>query len=233
VPVFEIPDALPLDDGALEVEVASLGDAALSELLAAADPQSSPHPVVAKALLELADSLRVGERYDAVTFDAGANGSRRRVRVDGVVRQRLRRYVESLPAPPARSDALVGVLVEADFEKRTARLRTATDPAVTVTFDEDLADDIQLALRQQATLRGEVMYDQKTNVARSVRLQRLERGQQLVLGLDPEEFWRVRDFDELARLQGAGDPVDPEDLYDADATDEERDAFMAAIAELD
>jgi hypothetical protein len=45
VPVFEIPEALPLDDGALEVEVASLGDAALGELLAAADPQSSPHPV--------------------------------------------------------------------------------------------------------------------------------------------------------------------------------------------
>jgi hypothetical protein len=36
-----------------------------------------------------------------------------------------------------------------------------------------------------------------------------------------------RTFEELARLQGAGGPVDPADIYDADATDEERDAFAA------
>ena len=94
---------MPLDDGALEVEVASLGDAALAELLAAADPESSPHPVVAKALLELADSVRVGERYDAVTFDAGSErappeGPRRRRRcVSGSARTS-----SQCRAPPAR-----------------------------------------------------------------------------------------------------------------------------------
>ena len=62
---------------------------------------------------------------------------------------------------------------------------------------------------------------------------RLDRGEQLVLGLDSAEFWQSRTLDELARLQGAGRPIDPEELYDADATDEERDAFMAAIAVLD
>ncbi|MGB0094408.1 MAG: hypothetical protein WBP81_17990, partial [Solirubrobacteraceae bacterium] len=75
--------------------------------------------------------------------------------------------------------------------------------------------------------------DPETSVAKSVRLHRIDRGEQLVLGLDAEEFWRERSFEELARLQGAGQPADPDALYDADATDEERDAFMAALSELD
>jgi hypothetical protein len=38
---------------------------------------------------------------------------------------------------------------------------------------------------------------------------------------------------ELAARQGIGGPVDPTVLYDEDATDEERDAVMAALAELE
>lgn len=232
VPVMEIPDVELPEDETLGIDVSSLGEAALDRVVDAADPESQPDPIIAKALLELADGLRIGERYDSVTFDAQANGHRRKAQVDMEVRKHLRTYVDSAPPVPIRSDTLLGVLVEADFEKRTARLRTPTEPAVQVAFDDDLADDIQDALRQQASFRGEVLYDPRSNVAKSVRLQRIERGEQLVLGLDPEEFWRARTFDDLARLQGAGQPADLNGLYDADATDEERDAFMAAISEL-
>jgi hypothetical protein len=232
VPVLEIPDFGAPEEG-LDIDVASLGEAALGELVGAADPQSHPDPIVAKALLDLTDTLRVGERYDALTFDSKTHGRRRRVRIDGDVRQRLRAYVDSAPPVPTRPDAVVGVLVEVDFEKRTARLRTATESGVQVSFHDDLADDIQAALRQQASYRGEVVYDRETSIAKSVRLQRIERGEQLVLGLDAEEFWRERSFEDFARLQGAGQPADPDALYDADATDEERDAFMAALSELD
>jgi hypothetical protein len=103
---------------------------------------------------------------------------------------------------------------------------------VTVEFPEDLDDDIHAALRQPATLRGEVTYDPRTHVARSVALDALERGEQLVMGVDPRDFWRVRSFEELAAEQGAGFPVDPDRLYDRDASEEEKDAFMAALAEL-
>lgn len=232
VPVLEVPQFVPADDSTLDLEATSLGDAALAQVLDAADPQKHPHPVVAKGLLELAESLRVGERYDSITFDSDAGGRRRKVRVDGVVRARLRVYVDSVPLPPVRQDAVVGVLVEADFEKRTARLRTPTEPAVQVSFAQDLDDDIQAALRQQATLRGEIVFDPKTHVARSVVLRALDRGEQLVLGLDSAEFWRDRSFEDLARQQGAGEPVDARNLYDAEASDEERDAFMAVLAEL-
>jgi hypothetical protein len=89
------------------------------------------------------------------------------------------------------------------------------------------------ALRQQASLRGEVVYDAKSDIAKSVRRQRIERAEQLVLGVDPEELRRERTFEDLARLQGAGQPANLDALYDADAIDEERDAFMAAISEMD
>ena len=232
VPVLEVPEFAMTDDSTLDLEAMSLGDAALAQVFDAADPQKHPHPVVANGLLELAELLRVGERYDAITFDSEADGRRRTVRVDGEVRVRLRAYVDSVPPPPVRQDAVVGVLVQADFEKRTARLRTPTQPAVQVSFAEDLDDDIQAALRQQATLRGEIVFDPKTHVARSVVLRALDRGEQLVLGLDAEEFWRERSFEDLARQQGTGEPVDAASLYDAEASDQERDAFMAVLAEL-
>jgi hypothetical protein len=233
VPVLEIPDVELGEEDTLDLDVASLGDAALDRVIDAADPQTHPDPLIAKALLELADRLRIGERYETLTFDAKTSSHRRNVQIDREARERLRAYVDSAPPTPARPDALVGVLVEADFEKRTARLRTATEPGVQVSFDDDLADEIQDALRHQASFRGEVVYDRKTNVAKSVSLQRIDRGEQLVLGLDVEEFWRERSFEDLARLQGAGQPADPESLYDAEATAEERDAFMAALSELD
>ena len=228
VPVFELPDAVPVD-GMLDLDVSSLGETALDALLAAADPQQHSHPLVAKALLELADTMRLGERYQAVSFDSPTrHGGRREVSVDGEVRARLRSYVDSMPVLTSRPDAVGGVLVEADFESRTARLRTVSG-AVRVTFDESLDDDIQTALREATTLRGEVVYDPRTHTAKSVVLHAVERGEQLLLGLESAAFWRERSFVELAREQGAGRPVDPAVLVDADASDAERDAFMAAI----
>ena len=234
VPVLELPDFELFEGETLDIDVASLGEQALEAVIDATDPRSHPNvdPTVVKALVDVADRLRIGDRYEALTFDAKTNGRRRTARVDGEGRQRLRSYVNSVPPTASREDALVGTLVEADFEKRTARLRTATEPAVQVSFDDDLADAIQYALRQHASFRGEVVYDPRTSVARAVRLQRIDRGEQLVLGLDAEEFWREWSFEDLAQVQGAGQPADLDALYDAGATEKERDAFMAAISEL-
>ena len=231
VPVLEVPDAVAVE-GQFDVDVESLSESALYALFDAADPQQQAHPIVAKALLDIADQLHVGERYEAVTFESTVRARRREVRVDGTVRARLRHYVDSALVLTTRPDSVSGVLVEADFEKRTARLRTVTQSAVLVAFDEDLDDAIHTALREPATLRGQVVYDPKTNIARSVVLRAVERGEQLVLGLEPGEYWRTRTIEDLAREQGAGQPIEPETLYDADASEGERDAFMAAIAEF-
>lgn len=234
VPVFELPEVAGDEEPMLDVDVASLGESALAKVLDAVDPQEQPHPVVATALLELADDLHVGDRYEAVNFKSTRQGRPwRAVCVDRETRSRLRAYVESVPGRRVRPDAVLGVLVEADFEKRSARLRTPTEPAVEVNFTDELDDDIHAALRQRASFRGEVVYDPKTNTARSVVLRKIVRGEQLILGLDSQEYWLERSFDDLARQQGSGQPADVEALYDAEASDEERDAFMAALAELD
>lgn len=229
VPVLDLPRPAA-EPSSLEVETTTLTEDAVELLLDVAEFKREPHPVVARALVELADALRVGDRYEAVVFDRPTNGGPPRlVRVDGIARKHLRLYADHGPQP-VRPDSVSGVLVEADFEKRTARLRTPTEPAVQVEFTEDLDDDIHAALRQPATLRGDVTYDPRTHVARSVTLSKVERGEQLVMGLDPQDYWRERSFEELAAEQGAGRPVDPEELYDADASEDEKDAFMVALA---
>jgi len=235
-PVLELPDLpAPADLGAFDFEVSTLGQTALDTLLNVAEdktPEPS-HPLIAKALLDMAEKLHIGERYGAIVFDEAPNGARRgrQVRVDGSVRARLHAYVEEANVMASRPEDLAGVLFEADFEKRTARLRTPTQGAVDIVFSPEHDDTIQTALRQSSTVRGDVVYDPHTHMAKSVRLTEVLRGiEQLVL--DPGEFWRELSFQELAGRQGSGRPVDPESLYDAGATDEERDAFVAAIAEL-
>jgi hypothetical protein len=238
VPVLELPEAAPFDaEATLDLDVPDLGQSALEALLDAGemsdDADDGPaDPVVANALLSVADGMYIGERYDSITFIVAANGApSREVKIDGYVRRRLREYVDSVPGPELREDDLVGVLFEADFEKRTARLRTPTETSVEVSFLEAHDDAIQAALRQNSTVRGNVAYDSRNHVAKSVRLTEIVQGvEQLVL--DPGEFWRALSFEDLAERQGSGRPVDPGALYDDEATDEERDSFMAAIAEI-
>jgi hypothetical protein len=234
-PILELPDPAPqeLETAArLDFEVITLGESAVNALLDAVKAPSDP--LIAKAILDVADGMFVGERYDAIMIDAPPSDGRRRrkVKIDVKTRKRLRKYVDAAPAPAPQADDLVGSLVEADFERCTARLRTPTDAAVEVSFSDEHADDIQSALRQKATVRGDVLYDPRTHAAKSVRLTEIVRGIEQ-LALDPDEFWNKVSFEELAERQASGLPVDPEDIYAKAATDEERDAVLAALAELE
>jgi len=233
VPILELPES-PVSAGeqTLEVEAATLTEIALESLFAAAEGDEVD-PVVAGALLDLTDKLQIGERYESLAFEFRSPRARapRTVEIDRAGRARLRELVERQEVA-LREDTLVGTLVEADFEKRTARLRGPFQEAVSVSFPDELADDIHEALRQQATLLGKIAYDPETRVARSVRLQQITRGRQLTLGIDPDEFWTERSITELARAQGVVPATRPEELYDAGASEEERDAFMAALASL-
>lgn len=233
VPVLELPEVHATHGETLDIDVATLGEAAVGVLLDAVQGDAEPHPVVAKALLALADGMHVGDRYETVAFDARIrNQPRRQACVDGAVRAHLREYVDLGMGATSRPDAIAGTLVEADFEKRTARLHTPTQPSVQVDFPEDLDDDIYAALRHATTLHGEVAFDPATNTAKAVAVTAIEPGTQLLLSSGAEEYWAERSFEDLARQQGTGRPLDPETLYDADATDAERDAFMAAVADL-
>jgi hypothetical protein len=124
---------------------------------------------------------------------------------------------------------VVGVLVEADFENLTARLRTLSGEKVAVTFDETKADAIQEALRRQAELVGEVHYDPKKLVATSVRLRELHRAEQLMFGSERENFWETVSVEGLAQLRGIGPVEYPERLQETRIPDDEVEAFLAAL----
>jgi hypothetical protein len=176
-------------------------------------------------LVQLADEIGVGVRCDAVQLDV--QGARASVVIDVGARERLREIAER-PARP-RADTVVGTLVEADFERGTARLRAVGQRPVRVSFDDDLADEIQEALRRPAELVGEVTYDRETGVARSVALRRISPAEQLVLGLETEDFWLEPSFEDLRQQQGVGPADDLEALSDDELTDEEADEFLAAL----
>jgi hypothetical protein len=70
--------------------------------------------------------------------------------------------------------------------------------------------------------------------ARSVALHAIQQPEQLIMGVDAAAFWRAPSYDDLAEQQGVDlAPIDPDDLYDAGATEEERDAILAAISTLE
>jgi hypothetical protein len=232
VPVLELAPPPGSGEETLDLDDATLGESAVLLLLDAVDDGRSTHPVVLRGLLELADQLDIGGRYETIDFDARIGSGARHTCIDAGTRERLTIQVTAAERQAARPDAVGGTLVEADFERRTARLRTSTDVAVHVEFSPEFEDEIQAALRHPATMRGDVTYDPLTHVAKRVTVRNVERGAQMELIPDVDDFWSERSFADLANEQGAGEPVDPESLYDPDATEDERGAFMAAIADL-
>lgn len=230
VPVLTLPALL--EEDALEVGAeVMLGHVALDRLLdAGADPHQAD-PLVAEALRDVADRVRVGDRYEAVTFSITSNGRpARAVRVDAEVRAQLSDYVAAAMPVGARTDMVVGTLVEADFERRTARLKNMADDAIAVQFGEDLADEVHAALRGPMAVRGDVTYDPKTQQVRSVQLHEIVTGEQLSFSDDTARYWDPPDFADLMRDQGTVGNVGV--IAGSGASDEEADRFLAALAEF-
>ena len=128
---------------------------------------------VAEAFVRLVDDVGVGSRFRSLTLEEEGPAGRKMVTLDRPARDRLFEIVSA--APSARDDSLVGVLVEADFESNTARLRTTGGQRIAISFETELADRIQEGLRGQSEFRGEVSYDPKTPEARSVNLRSIVR----------------------------------------------------------
>jgi hypothetical protein len=151
----------------------------------------------------------------------------RPVLVDKERRAELESGRHALPAQDVREDAFLGVLVEADFEKRTAGLRTSDGQRVDVLFADGQADLIQQWLRRPGELRGLVEYS-NTGHVRRIELTAIESSHQHDL-FDPAAFWDVQPVHVLAAAQGVHPINDLDELAASDLTGEEFDAFLAAI----
>jgi hypothetical protein len=226
VAVLEAPERTP-EPGRFELADQGLGRLAIDKALDIAAGDERGMPDVADAFVRMADEVGVGRRYEAISLEQARAGRPKTVRIDCVSLERLK--AEARRPADAKDDSVTGVLVEADFESGTARLRGSGGGRTQVQFPVELADEIQQALREPARLRGEVRYDPKTSEARSVQLQEIVRGDQLALGLDPGDFWTSPTIAEIADELGVAPISDTETLRDLDATDDDVDRMLAAL----
>ena len=225
---LEVPE-LAREEPGLDLDVQTLGEQAMETTLRAARGEEDANPDVVEALVNLVTELAVGDRYESAWLER-VNSHEPRIVIDRAGGARLRELA-SRHVPSLREDRIVGTLVEADFEKRTARLRTPEGKALVAQFADDLAGDIQMALRRPAELEGRVSLDPRTSQATSVELRQVRRADQLALGLEPDEFWRNPTVEELRLQRGVQAVSDLSLLRDYSATTGEIDAFMAAIVE--
>lgn len=215
----------------LPLTVSDLGGAAFVEVMRVVSPGTESVDVeLASALTQLGDELGIGERNDYLSLgEAGVDpllDAPDAVRLDGTVRQRMRAISER--PKRAQDDAIVGTLVEADFERRTARLQPPFGASIVVMFPEEMADDIYQALRRPAELQGKVWFDPKIATARQIELRRVVRADQL--DLDSGTFFVERTVWQLASEQNVPGPVaDLRELSDPDLIDEERAAFLSPL----
>jgi len=175
--------------------------------------------------------LGIGDRNTSIVLTDHVAETEDRPTRRAEINLRVRQRMQELGSQSLRSrdETLVGVLVEADFEGNTARLRLADGGAVTVNFSADLADEIQEALRSRAGFEGAVRYHPKTSQATSVELRAVIRGTQLVL--DAEAFWQPKTFAGLQMRQGTTGRINPADMAIPGLSDEERAAFLAGYVE--
>lgn len=183
---------------------------------------------IARGLADLADDLAIGTRYASLRFvaEGGSIGERSSV-LNRAARGRLRQVADQTPS--VAPSAIAGTLVEADFEQRTARLRTSANRRVRVEFSDDHADEIQRALRQKAEFDGVVTYDPSTNQAVAVEMRSIRRTQQLGLNLASTDYWVRSTIADLAEEQHVSHVGDLSTMRDDEASDDEIDRFFEAL----
>ena len=207
----------------------SLGELALDMTLdTLLGSESNPH--IAERLVQTADEVGIGTRYSSLTFDELLG--RRRVRravLDPGTRDRL--YSTAERATGDRRDSVVGTVFEADFEKNSAKLRTVRNQTVSVTFSDELADDVQDLLRHQGELRGHVYYDENTGEAKRIAVQRIVRTEQLLVGVEPDQYWQHRSVSDLIAERATPVANDSAAIVSSEISPEEAESFLIAISE--
>jgi hypothetical protein len=228
VELLELPDVGEPSDDELPISVAALSSQAFDRVLTAInDDGPAMDPELARAIAQMAGELGIGDRNHAITIGDRDAAPPQQATIDSAVRTRMTRYGRI--AASLKDETIVGLLVEADFEDNTARLRLADGGAVNIHFPAEMADEIQVALRSRAGFEGVVRYDPHTSQAASVEVRAVKRNAQLVL--DSESFWKTTPFSELQAAQSTSGIFDPDSIAITDLADDERATFLAALAE--
>lgn len=233
-----LPDSVSADSDGLPVSVEDLGWQALDKVLSTiVDESATPDRQLAEALGRLAEALGIGDRNSSLTltsdFDsAAAPVPTRTATIDAAARGRLQPAIAvqfDIKQELGGAETLSGILFEADFESHTAQLRLSDGTTVSVSYGDDLSEQIYEALRDQVRVVGQVSSDRRTSRPISVTLRAIERGSQL--SIKASDFWESKTFAQLQAEQGTAAAVEPHTLVIPDLTDDERAAFLAGLAE--
>ena len=197
VAVLRLPRLAQVTGDTFDVDVDDLAGAAFDRLVTSfTQPDDQVDSGIAKALADLAQEIGIGERHDELLLTSTRSDAEGHL--DTGAKERMRRLAD---APLGHQpDVVVGTLREADFDRRTARLLAATGETVTVEFPAELDDQIQEALRAQATFEGIISFDPLTESVKRVDLRRISAPEPLPF--DSSAFWVTTPVEDLAQEQG-------------------------------
>lgn len=210
----------------LDLGDSDLGESAVRVVIDVLSGSETGFTEAAAALSQLAEDLDIGERYDALAFSQPGEVPHEAV-LDRSARDRLS-AVAQRRTRHEDGGILVGTLYEADFEKSSAHLRTPVGSSVTVHFSDDHAQAIKEALRESSRLQGRVTYNMATSAVVSVDMTDIALTEQLVMP-SIGDFWATKSLEELAEAQGVGVVESIKTLRDSTVSEEEADAFIAAL----
>ncbi len=187
----------------LGLDVETLSERALAIAVSAAGDDSARYRDVARSWVKTADALGIGARYQRVRI---LSDRKQLAVIDGPSLDVLREVAGGRPREAVAM--LQGRLYEANFDARTATLRTPTGEVVQVQYGQEHADDIYRVLRGPANLRGDVSYDPVSSRALRVRVTQIESPRQMHLG----EFWQEHSLPGVIREQHLTPIQDPQTL---------------------
>ena len=210
----------------LNLDDSDLGESAIRAVIDVLSGSGTEFTGAAAALNQLAQDLDIGERYETLALSQPGDEPHEAV-LDMSARERL----SAVAQRRTRHDdegTLVGILYEADFEKSSAHLRTPFGSSVMVHFGGDHAQAIKEALRESSQLQGRITYNAATSAIVSVDLTDIALTEQLVMP-SIGDFWETKSLEELAEAQGVRVVESIEVLQDDTISEEEADAFIAAL----
>lgn len=228
VTVYGNPAVAPPEPGSLLLDTPTISELGLQISFGALGQDAKNYPDVAGTWVAVADELGIGKRFNALRMDDLRTSKPRTAVLDAARKERLRTVAAAASLRSVTGHWVTGRLFEADFDKRTAKLKAPGGGIVTVEFPDELADEIQQALRRYPVLTGEIKFDPKTNQAVSVRVRRINIGQQMpMFGVD---FWNDSTIADLRSGGGLAGVTDPAKLR-VEASDDEWAAFFDAVGE--